>query len=182
MSGAAVWTVAGGVLIVLVVFPAPGAAQEVDRATSLGRLVAGQELRIVLDDGLTRRGRLRALDPSNLTIDEASKAVTLEVARIIEVGRRGDGLWNGPIFGALVGVAVTGVVMLSECGERPGRCPDKAEFMLTYTGVGAGVGLLVDVVHVGFTTVYRRRATQVTVLPFVSSRQYGLMARVTLER
>lgn len=182
MSRAAVWMVAGGVLIVLMVFPAPAAAQEGDWRTGSGRLVAGQELQIVLDDGSTHRGRLRTLDRLSLTINEGSKAVTFELARVKEVGRRGDRLWNGPTLGALVGVAATGVVMLSECGERPGRCPDKAEFMLTYTAVGAGVGLLVDVLHVGFTTVYRRRATQIIVLPFVSSRHYGVMARVTLGR
>jgi len=183
MSRTAMWTAVGLVLIGVVTFPTPAASQEADWRIASGRLVAGQALRIVLTDGSTHLGRLRTLDSSSLTIEEMGKAVIFDVIRVKEVGRRGDPLWNGPVFGALVGVAVTGAVVAVHCDGKwsSSRCPDTTkDVLLPFAAAGAGVGLLVDALRLGVGVVYRASDhAQITVVPLVATRRYGAMATLT---
>lgn len=102
-------------------------------------------------------GKLLRIDPDALALLVNGQERRLDRGTIVKVQKR-DSLRNGAIIGAAVGLAV-GLLSagISDCpGEPSGRCAGfRATAVVMSTAIYAGLGVGVDLIFPGRTTVYR---------------------------
>jgi hypothetical protein len=113
----------------------------------------------VLDkSGTETAGKLLRLNPDSLVLLVDGAERQFESARVARIQKRGDSLRNGAIIGAVVGVAM-GILTagISDCpGDNPGGgCPgSRAALFLVSTGVYSAIGVGIDALIPGRTTLY----------------------------
>lgn len=124
-------------------------------------------------DGTEVSGRLLRIDAGALVLLVAGSERRFEQSRVRRIDKRGDSLRNGAIIGAAVG-AVSGLLaaLISDCpGKDPGgSCGGaRAAGLAVSVGVYSALGVGIDALAVGRTTVYESTTT--------SSRQVRLVGR-----
>lgn len=142
------------------IFLAPGTvcAQEAERSWP-GLATSGLSTVYVLDDtGVETSGRFLRLNPDSLDLLVDGAELRFEAADVRRIQKRGDALRNGALIGALVGLGM-GLVAggISDCpGDDPGGgCPGtRAALVLFSTGIYTAIGVGVDALVVGRTTLY----------------------------
>jgi hypothetical protein len=155
---------------------ATASAQEVARFADLPlRLNTGDQVTIETRSGVSVAGRVVRVTPEQLAVTgpEARERV-FAAAEVQRVRRRGDGLGNGVRIGAIAGGAVGCGVFGAFSGEF--RASDCVQSVLIFGAVGAGLGLAVDAMHTGRTTVCRAPADSAGVRP----RHGGVVVRATV--
>lgn len=137
---------------------ASGAAQAVTEFADLPlRLNLGDEVTVDARDGDSFAGRVGRLTPDLIAVTGPDARERVFTATDVQrVRRRGDGLVNGVRIGAIVGGAVGAVLAGLFSGEF--RAGDSVQGLLIFGAAGAGLGLAVDALHTGSTTVFRAPA------------------------
>ncbi len=134
---------------------ATASAQEVTRFADLPlRLNTGDHVTIETRSGVSVAGRVVRMAPEQLAVtgpDARERVFT--AADVQRVRRRGDGLGNGVRIGALVGGAAGCAFGGLFSGEF--RASDCMQGFLIFGAAGAGLGLAVDAMHTGATTVFQ---------------------------
>ena len=107
---------------------------------------AGDLVRVEYPGGKSFTARLTDLSPTRLLVD--GQVVTPSPGLIIE--RLGDPLWDGPVLGAVIGLAVGTVLANGQCSvSRPAwQC------IVGQTVLGSAIGLAVDLSKKGRVRVY----------------------------
>lgn len=134
---------------------ATASAQEVTSFADLPlRLNTGDQVTIETRSGVSVAGRVVRMAPEQLAVTgpDARERV-FAAAEVQRVRRRGDGLGNGVRIGAIAGGAIGCGVFGAFSGEF--RASDCAQSVLIFGAVGAGLGLAVDAMHTGETTVFQ---------------------------
>jgi hypothetical protein len=133
--------------------------------TPLTAVSLHQEVRVTDDRGGQVEGRVDALAADSLTVNGR----LFTAARIARIERKGDRLWNGLIIGAGVGVFLP--LLPTEACSNQSRGGCIASGIVT----GALLGLAIDAVHRGYTTVYRaERRSTVRVVPRIDPHSRGV--------
>ena len=131
--------VVGFVCVCGLAAPVAARAQE-----PFGPVKLDQEVRVTDEGGNQVSGRIRGLTADSLTIGDR----VFTTSQVAKIERRGDKLWNGLLIGAAVGVFLP--LLPSEACFNQSRAGCVASGIET----GALLGLLVDALHRGYTTVY----------------------------
>lgn len=135
---------------------AAGAQPATGFAAVVPRVSAGDRLGIVDGAGATMWGRLVRITPADVEIVDASgHARAFAAGEIRRIERRGDSLRNGVVLGAFIGGALGGAIAGSM--DLMGNSGGLGTFMrgaAVIGGVGGTVGLALDAVHVGRSTIY----------------------------
>jgi hypothetical protein len=138
----------------------PGVASAQEAASNWPGLVSSQLSTVyVLDNtGAETSGKLLRLNPDSIVLLVDGAERRFETARVARIQKRGDSLRNGAIIGAVVGVAM-GILTagISDCpGDHPGGgCPgSRAALFLVSTGVYSAIGVGIDALIPGRTTLY----------------------------
>jgi hypothetical protein len=144
----------------LVAALSPGVASAQEAASNWPGLVSSQLSTVyVLDNtGAETSGKLLRLNPDSIVLLVDGAERRFETARVARIQKRGDSLRNGAIIGAVVGVAM-GILTagISDCpGDHPGGgCPgSRAALFLVSTGVYSAIGVGIDALIPGRTTLY----------------------------
>ena len=116
------------------------------------RVRPGRTLFVIDDSGTETRGRLAVLSADALTLDTVGSPRTFPAARVRQVQRYGESLWNGLLIGSAVGLPGT---LLADppyraCRSDPARlCADTAAAagqralgLAMMAGIGAGIDAL----------------------------------------
>jgi len=131
----------------------------------LDSLKQGQQVRITDEGGRQLAGHVDAVSPIHLSIDGHN----VDVGHVTKIERKGDSLWNGLAIGAGVGVLLPLLPTEACVNQSRGGCV--ASGVVT----GALVGLAIDALHRGYTTVYRANTDKtVRVVPSVDRRARGV--------
>jgi hypothetical protein len=125
---------------------------------------AGLSTVYVLDDrGIEISGKLLCLSPDSLVLLVGATEQRVDAAHVRRIEKRGDSLRNGALIGALVGAAMGLIVArISDCpGDDPGgSCPGtRAAAVVGSTGGYAAIGIGIDALVVGRTTLYEAPST-----------------------
>jgi hypothetical protein len=135
----------------LVFAPLPAAAQP-----PLDSVKAGQQIRVTDAVGDRFSGRVEVLTSDTVTVSGR----VFRTAQVTKIERKGDSLWNGVAIGAAVGLLLP--LLPSEACFKQSRAGCIASGIET----GALLGVAVDAVHRGYTTVYQaNRRTTLRVVP-----------------
>lgn len=108
----------------------------------------------VLDDtGQETTGKFLRLDADSLVVLIDGREQRFEAARVKRLVKRGDSLKNGLYIGAIVGTALG---LLADCSYQDRVCgaARRAGFVAVAAGFWAGIGLGVDALKQGRTTLY----------------------------
>jgi nitrous oxidase accessory protein NosD len=144
----------GAAMLLLAGQAATASAQAVTRFADLPlRLNTGDQVTIETRSGVSVAGRVVRMAPEQLAVTgpDARERV-FAAAEVQRVRRRGDGLGNGVRIGAIAGGALGCGVFGAFSGEC--RATDCLQSVLIFGAVGAGLGLAVDAMHTGETTVF----------------------------
>jgi len=135
----------------------PAAAQE-----GFPQVKAGESVRVTDLSGSRLAGRIEALTNDALTV----QGRVLGVAQVAKIERKGDSLWNGLAIGAGAGLLLPLLPTESCSNQSTAGCV--ASGIVT----GALLGLAIDAIHRGYTTVYRagHGKPSVRVLPELGGR------------
>ncbi len=168
----------GATLMWTVLLVGCAAMAEAQSETGLAAVVphvdAGDRLGIVDGAGATTWGRLVRVTPADVEIVDASgHARAFAAAEVRRIERRGDSVRNGLLLGAFIGAALGGAIGGS--ADLMGDIGGLGAFMrgaAVLGAVGGSIGLALDAVHVGRSTIYdaapssarggRRRGVQVS--------------------
>lgn len=131
------------------------------------KLEPGDQARIIQPSGIEVAGVVTAIATNHLTIG----SITIEPAAGLKIERRGDSIFTG---GTLVGVGL-GVIfgsVIPDCGGARASC--------LASGISAygGLGLLIDYLHTGRTTIFRGRPGRpaaAVVAPLISPHSQGIV-------
>lgn len=117
-------------------------------------------LRLTIGDGVTVEDRSGAavagtvlrLTPEQIVVTAKGAARVFSRTSVRRVRKRGDSLASGMKIGAIIGGALGGAFAGTFSGEFRGS--DFMQGVAIFGGVGLGLGLAVDAVNVGSTTVF----------------------------
>ena len=130
-------------------------AQEVTRFEDLPlRLNTGDQVTIETRSGGSVAGRVVQMGPEQIAVTGPdARGRVFAAAEVQRVRRRGDGLSNGVRIGAIAG----GVAGCAFGGLFSGefRGADCLQGGLIFAAAGAGLGLALDAMHTGSTTVFQ---------------------------
>lgn len=108
----------------------------------------------VLDDtGQETTGKFLRLDADSLVVLIDGREQRFEAARVKRLAKRGDSLKNGLYIGAIIGTALG---LLADCFYQDRVCGTgrKSGFVAVAAGFWAGIGLGIDALKQGQTTLY----------------------------
>lgn len=114
----------------------------------------GGEVRITDTGGRRSVGQFQGLDGDTLRLLVAEQEVMVRRDVITRVERRGDSLRNGFLVGAAIGLVPAAVVL----GEVEAGGGDVAAAIVIGSGFYGLIGMGIDALHRGWTTVYEREA------------------------
>jgi hypothetical protein len=117
----------------------PAAAQE-----PFGPIRIDQEVRVTDESGRQVTGRIRGLTADSFAVGDR----TFTASQVASIERKGDRLWNGVLIGAAVG-AFLPLLPTEACFNQSG-----AGCVASGIETGALLGLLIDALHRGYTTIY----------------------------
>ena len=148
----------------LVRMTAPVAAAAQTDFTGL-QLKPGKLVRVTESGGTRVTGVLTRVTQESIEIEGRP----FSPSTVTRIERRGDRLWNGLAIGAAAGL-VMAALPNEACFDKSG-----VECALTGMETGALLGLLVDGLHRGYTTVYRSPGKAlVRLAPQVDRRRKGV--------
>ena len=132
-------------VLLVVVFSGPAMAQE-----SFKRVWVTQS-----DSGQVLHGRILELSPGSLALLlDDNRRIDVPLDKVLRIESRGDSLKNGAVIGAVV---LGGLTALA-CGSAIGGSECIGPF-ITNVGLGALLGVGVDALNGGRSTLYTRRAS-----------------------
>jgi hypothetical protein len=154
--------------------------QDVPGWTNLAATVTPtDDLTVVLNDGTKRKGRAAVFTTDQLSLVQGGPPIQIDRSDVREIRKRGDSLQNGLLIGLLAG-AGAGIYLSSVTRSLcEWDCPEANMSFLMGLGGGVGVGLLVDALRHGTTSIYRRKP-QLAIAPSVGRRSVGVQAQVSL--
>lgn len=158
--------------------PSPLCAQAPGDPWSLVNAARGATVHVLPDAGAEVSGKLLRVDAGALVLLVEGSERRFKQSRVRRIDKRGDRLGNGAIIGAGVG-AVSGLLaaLISDCpGKDPGgSCVGAraAGFVLS-VGVYSALGVGIDALAVGRTTVYESTAASSRQVPD-QARGFGLV-------
>ena len=161
-------------------------AQSAFLGTTFSTVVSGREVWITTSNGSRLKVRVGSVGPTGLSVTETNgQGQTVrfdEITRIQKVSHR---LRTGTIVGLAVGAGL-GWLGTVACGiDTYGDPSCFASFLLTYTGIGAGIGALAGAIrnHANRDddTIYVAgvRTTTVTFAPILSRSRKGAALSIT---
>jgi len=124
------------------------------------RLNIGDGVTVEDRSGAAVRGAVLRLTPEEIVITAKGAERVFSSTSVRRVQKRGDSLANGMKIGAFIGGALGGALAGAFSGEF--RASDFMQGVAIFGGVGLGLGLAVDAVHVGTTTVFSAPSTSAT--------------------
>jgi hypothetical protein len=113
----------------------------------------GGEVRVTVEGGQRSLGQLRSIDPDSLRLLVADQEVVLRRDAIVRLERRGDSLKNGFLIGLAIGLVPAAFAI----GEVEGGGNVAAAIVLG-SGFYGLIGMGIDAMNKGWTTVYERKA------------------------
>ena len=113
------------------------------------------EVRVTGTSGVPQVGRFRSLDDETLRVLVGDQELALPRASIVRVERRGDRLLNGFLIGAAVGL-IPAAFISAEVEAGGGNV---AAAIVIGSGTYGLIGMGIDALHKGWTTVYDRPRT-----------------------
>jgi hypothetical protein len=139
------------------------------------RLNIGDDVTIEARSGVSIKGRLVRMTPEEIAVAGPDARERVFAATDVQrVRRRGDPLANGVSIGAMLGGAAGCAFGGLFSGEfRGGDC---LQGLLIFGAAGAGLGLAVDAIHTGATTVFEPPTSGARLSP----RLNGVAVRATL--
>lgn len=149
----------------LVLFAVRSASAQDDLARV--RLLVGEPVDVTESNGTMISGVLSNVTPALITLGGHE----MPIDSVLKVDRHGDPIWDGALVGAGVGLILSPIE--SEGCLQGSRMPCVLGPILVYGGIGA----LWDYLHVGRTTIYRRRPSsppRVAVAPLLSPDAKGM--------
>ena len=118
---------------------------------------------VIDDSGVETTGRLLRFDSSSLTVAIRNAEVPFAIDHVRTVDRRDSLFKGGTLIGAVVGGIIGGIgaAMMGSgsCNRypdpvRPCGTGERVGVFALYTGLGTGLGLLLDKVHHGRSRLY----------------------------
>jgi hypothetical protein len=145
-------------------------AQETSLVDAAQRLQPGQRIDVTTTDGSVVAGTLTRLTDTGVTLEVEGKAVDRPAAAITEIGRRGDSLVNGLLYGAIGG----GVPAILLVGNQNTDLAAPGAWAALFFGGGVGLGVAIDALIEGRTVVYRAPARRTAVAPILTRGRAGV--------
>lgn len=166
------------VVALLAASPSTLCAQTPGDPWSLVSAARGANVYVLPDEGTEVSGRLLRIDAGALVLLVEGSERRFDQSRVRRVDKRGDRLTNGAIIGAGVG-AVTGLLaaLISDCPGKDsgGSCGGaRAAGFAVSVGVYSALGVGIDALAVGRTTVYESTTTSSRLAPG-HARDFGLV-------
>jgi hypothetical protein len=146
--------VVASVLVAGLCGPTVATAQDTPAAADGWAQNVGTELRVTDRQGRVGKGRLRAITADELLLVVDGAEVALPRSTITRIERRGDSLKNGFLIGALVGAPLAAL----SAGEVEAGGGSVGALVVLGIGVYGLMGMGIDAMHTGWTTVYRAPA------------------------
>jgi len=141
----------------------------------VGLATSSLETVYVLDDmGSETRGMLVGLDEDSISLLVNGIEQRFERQRVHRIDKRGDSLKNGALVGAVVGVVLSAIsAAAADCPSTSDTsCPGaKVALAIAGTAVYTGIGVGVDALFTGRTTMYEASTAGAFGLP---DRQPGI--------
>jgi hypothetical protein len=146
-----------GILLVLLASVGAWAQGPADSWDSLRGLVAGQQVRVVLNDAKSYTGPFQAVRDEAIVVRLAMGDQTFTRESILRVSTPGRGhRGRNAAIGALVGGVVGLLTMRSAlCNLPDPECEPRAEAVGLVVGLGAGAGAGAALPTAGWRDVYR---------------------------
>jgi hypothetical protein len=179
-------TIVGFIVVILIV--PDSAAQEA--AASFEELNAfvkpGDTVRVADVSGHTTEGRIERISSSALRLAVMGRASRdFSQTDVVKVDRLlADSVFNGMAIGSLVGFGTGGALTLVacqisylECSRNPGKV---MTFLGVFTGIGAGLGVLMDLSIMKPQTIYatHNRSSRLSITPVLGGDRKGLQLSV----
>lgn len=171
------------VWMVLCVSVASAWAQEPSRSFDQLKVLVtpGDTISVTDASGHEVTGRLVRLDAAALALAVGSETRTLGASDVQRVRRRmNDSVLQGTLIGAGIGAGFATAVVLAYCAGE--YCNGIPTAIAAFTGVGAGIGALVDAAIRGKHTIYLSQGTtmsrHVTVAPVITDTKQALFVRM----
>lgn len=115
-----------------------------------GRVLLGENVKVVTRDGAANRGKLLRLTDTDLTIVTDTVERTITAGDIGEVkARRSGPLWNGAVIGAAVVLIPSGIAIANY------GCGGCEVAVAVWTGIAAAAGVGIDALVKGDITVMK---------------------------
>jgi hypothetical protein len=142
-------------LVCVALFAIPPAAAQTAAAASFTEMSVrpGDDVAVTSRSGARVLGRVNEVSGSILRL--AGNTGTLEVAEAdtLQIDRLGDPVWQGLTIGAVVGGGA-GAAVVKGCEDYCPGAGKKAGVLLAVAGIGAAVGVLIDLTIQGRTRVF----------------------------
>ena len=131
----------------------------------------GDDIQVVAANGTTINGRFEGVTNTSLrlTVDGMSRELLDSTIRQVKL-RRADPKWNGTLIGGGIG-ALAAILVTSGKDDPEQVFYERAAFIPLFTGIGLGVGALVDFAIKRYDTVFQ-------VSPVASRERLGLSVRI----
>jgi hypothetical protein len=160
-------------------------AQQVSSFEQLQLLVKpGDKIDVIGVDGIRTRGKIESLTPASLRLSTNGGFRDFAQKDALEIKqKRSDSLANGALIGAVSAGGFLGVsaIVLCSGGECNSDGPQIAAVILTYTGIGAAIGVGIDAMIRHRQTIYKQPAQSalrsVGVAPLLTSSRKGAVVR-----
>jgi hypothetical protein len=165
-------------LVLAVVVPATEAQGVAHSLDQLRQLVTVGDKVIVTDlQGRETHGRIAEISSSSLGLIVGGARTDFAETDLDTVGQR-DSRWNGTLWGLAIGAAL-GLSLEKSFANEYGR--DEIGYgsvVLSFAGLGAGIGFAVDAIKRGRRIVYARAGsatTNATVVPIWTMQRKGIL-------
>jgi len=114
------------------------------------------EIYVLDDTGVEVGGRLLELDADGLALLVDDVRRRYDRSNIRRIDRRGDSLRNGAVIGAVIGAGFGALLSgMADCPSGGAGCAAaRLSFVIVNTGLYAGMGVGIDALVAGRTTIY----------------------------
>jgi hypothetical protein len=146
---------------------------------AIQRLELGERVIFETTGAPRRTGLLQQASPEGLSVMVDGQLVQVRRDDVDRLWKHGDPKWTGFVFGAVAAGALISVAMISWCSEYDScTAGEVVGAALVYPAIGGLIGLEIDALIVGKTSVYRRPRT-VALAPMIGPHRAGVQAHVT---
>ena len=155
-------------------------AQQSGQSSPESALTAGRTVWITDSSGREERMRIIGVSSNVVTAVVGEDTRQLSTTDIVRVRvRHSDSVWNGALIGA--GAAVAAGLYLCNVTEPWENCRDDFGPMFRIGALGAGIGIGVDALIRGRTTIYERErgAARLQAAPIVGRHAGGLQVSLS---
>jgi hypothetical protein len=173
-----------GLAVVALLFgaapPSVAQAPEGEWGKALQKLEVGERVIFETAGAPRRTGLLQQMSPEGLSVMVDGQIVQVRRDEVDRLWKHGDPKWTGFALGAGVAAAIISVALIDWCTDSVGTCSTDYAVgaAIVYPGIGGLVGLGIDALIVGKTSVYRR-PRNVAFAPMLTPQRAGVQAHVT---